>query len=295
MTSQPCGRNPAQTQNHSGILCQLQTYRVDELRPHPSYVRHGCSVSVSQMSALAALGALAFREPIVITGDRTIIDGYARLQLARQRGMGSILCLEYDLTNAEALSWLIQSHRPSRGLKSYSRILLALDLEPSLQERALANQQAGGREKGSSSLTEALDVRAEIASIAGVSTGNVTKVKQLKKTVQPTVEAALRIGEVSIHKAWQWSRLSPQAQVKELELYHGQKGTTKASRQLIRKHVAKIAPRQLIMPSLGRMLAPLAPQVSGALDSVIVTEIEAPGKVAYLTTIALQALKSLEE
>jgi len=293
--SQPCGHNTAQPENHSEIRCQLQTWRVDELRPDPSYIRHGCSVSVSQMSALAALGALAFREPIIITRDRTIVDGYARWQLARQRGMESILCLEYDLTKAETLRWLIQSHRPSRGLNSYSRTLLALDLESSLQEQARANQQAGGREKGSSSLTEALDVRAEIASIAGVSTGNVTKVKQLKKTIQLRVEAALRIGEVSIHKAWQWSGLPPQAQLKELELYQGQKGTTKTSRQLIRKHVAKIAPKQLIMPSLGRLLAPLAPQFSAALDSVIVTEIEVPGKIAYLTTNALQALKSLEE
>src|ERR1700676_4965676 len=54
--SQPCGHNTAQPEINSEIRCQLQTWRVDELRPDPSYVRHGCSVSVSQMSALAALG-----------------------------------------------------------------------------------------------------------------------------------------------------------------------------------------------------------------------------------------------
>lgn len=77
-----------------------------------------------------------------------IIDGYARWELARRQGRQTIPCLEYDLTDEEALRWLIQSHRPSRGLNSYSRVLLALDLEPRLQERARANQQAGGQNKG---------------------------------------------------------------------------------------------------------------------------------------------------
>jgi len=88
-------------------------------------------------------------------------------------GRQTILCLEYDLTDEEALRWLIQSHRPSRGLNSYSRALLALDLEPCLQERERAKQQAGGQSKGSSHLTEAhrMDVRSEIALIAGVSKG----------------------------------------------------------------------------------------------------------------------------
>ena len=86
----------------------------------------------------------------------------------------SILCIEHDLTEEAALRWLIQSHRPSRGLNAYSRILLALDLQPSLQEKARANQRAGGRNKGSSKLTEGnrLDGRSEIAAVADVSTGN---------------------------------------------------------------------------------------------------------------------------
>jgi hypothetical protein len=170
------------------------TRTLDELRPHPSYVQHRLSVSVSQLSALAALGCLAFREPIVVTENGLIVDGYARRELARLRDDQTILCRQYDMTEEEALRWLIQSHRPSRGLNSYRRVLLALDLESCLQERARANQQAGGHSKGSSHLTEArrMDVRSEIASIAGVSTGNVTKAKQLRETAHPRVELAVR-------------------------------------------------------------------------------------------------------
>ena len=98
---------------------------LDELRPHPSYVRHRLSVSASQISALASLRSLAFDEPIVVTRNRTIIDGYARFQLAKQQKRQTIGCIEYDLSEEEALRWLIQSHRPLRGLNAFNRVLLA--------------------------------------------------------------------------------------------------------------------------------------------------------------------------
>jgi hypothetical protein len=91
----------------------------------------------------------------MITRDRKIIDGYARSELARQLDKDTILCLEHDLSEAESLRWLIQTHLPCRGLNAYCRTLLALDLEQSLKDKARANQLAGGRNKGWSNLTEA--------------------------------------------------------------------------------------------------------------------------------------------
>ncbi len=242
--------NEPPTRAKPDIACRLNTYRVDELHPHPSYVRHQCSISSAQLSALAALGDLAFREPIVTTRSRAIIDGYARWQLARRRGLATILCLEHDLTDEESLRWLIQSHRPSRCLNAFCRILLALDLEPFLQERARANQRAGGQNKSSSNLTEAkaLDVRSEVAAAAGVSTGNVTKVKQLKRMADAKVEWSVRAGQISIHRAWQWSRLPRQQQLRDLEEYQNRKGTNQTSRRLIQKHVATLAPSKLFRP-----------------------------------------------
>src|SRR5689334_822354 len=43
---------------------QLVICRRDELRAHPSYLRHNLSVTASQLSALNAKGELAFRDPI---------------------------------------------------------------------------------------------------------------------------------------------------------------------------------------------------------------------------------------
>jgi ParB-like chromosome segregation protein Spo0J len=243
------------------------------------------------------MGSLAFREPIVVTENGMIVDGYARCELARLRGNQTILCLQYDLPEEEALRWLVQSHRPSRGLNAYCRTLLALDLEPFLRKQAEANQRAGGQNKNASNLTEAkkLDVRSEIAAAAGVSTGNVTKVNQLRNTAHPKVEQVMRAGEISIHRAWQWSRLSQRQQLRELEEYQNRKGTNQTSRRLIQKHVARLSPAQLIPPSLGALLKPLVADRSGVLDSIVVTEVDAPGNIAYLTKDALRTVRSIEE
>jgi hypothetical protein len=272
------------------------THPLRELRPHPSYTQHQLSVSATQLSSLAGLGRSAFRDPIVITRNGIVVHGYARWELARRQGHQTILCLEYDLTDEEALRWLIKSYRPSRGLNSCCRVLLALDLEPCLQERARANQQTGGQSKGSSHLTEAhrIDVRSEIALIAGVSTGNVTKTKQLRERAHPKVESAVRTGEISIHLGWRWSRSLPEQQLHHLEEYRSRKGTNQTSRRLIKRHVARLSPTQLIPASLGSLLKPIVPK-SAALDSIVVTEIDAPGNIAYFTKDALSTLRSIEE
>ena len=162
------------------IQSQLVTRRPEELRPHPSYVRHRLSVPASRLSALAERGDLVFREPLAITQDNVILDGYALWELSRLQGRMTLQCVKYELTQTEALEWLLQNHRRSNGLNDFIRILLALDLEPLLQETARQNQRVGGQNKGSSTLPEAdrLDVRSAIASTAGVSVGNVSKVKQ---------------------------------------------------------------------------------------------------------------------
>jgi hypothetical protein len=281
----------------NGLQCQLASRRVDELRPHPSYVRHQLSVSASQLSALAALGSLAFREPIVVSRNRTIIDGYTRFQLAQRQERETLLCLDYDLTEEEALRWLIQSHRPSWALNAFSRVLLVLDLEPFLQERARANQRTGGQHKGSSNLTEAqkVDSRSELAATAGVCPGNIRKVKQLIESVQPMIKEALKADEISIHLAWQWRRLPAQQQLEKFEEHRSRRGTNQTSRRLIRKHVARLSPPRLIPPTLGDLLRTFTPGRAALIDSIVISEIDAPGRIAYFTKSALRTLTSTEE
>ncbi len=114
---------------------QIVTRTLDQLRPHPSYIRHQLTVPAYQLSALVSSGDLAFQDPLLITRDRLILDGYARWELARKQGRPTLPCIEYDLTEAEALHCLLQRHRRSTGLNDFCRILLALDLEPLKRRR----------------------------------------------------------------------------------------------------------------------------------------------------------------
>jgi hypothetical protein len=281
-------------QQLDGVPGQLLTCPPAEIRPHPSYDRNNLAVSSSQLAALAALGDLAFREPLLITGDRTIVDGYARWKLAQLTNRPLLLCMEYQLDETEALQLLLRTHRRLNGFIAFNRIGLALDLKPFFQEMARSNRRVHRQSDGSSNLTR-VDVRTQIAIEAGVSTGNVTKFEQVIKTAHPKVQQAARAGEISLHKAWKWRNLSPGGQLSELHLDQAKKGTKGTIRQLIRKHVEKQAPALPRLRSLRDLLRGSAAPESKALDSIAVIVINVPGNIAFLTPGAIQTLGGLEE
>jgi hypothetical protein len=273
---------------------QLVTCRLDELRPHPSYVRHHLTVPASQLSALAERGDRAFLEPLAITRERTILDGYARFELARLQGRASLPCLAYELTESEALHRLLERHRRSDGLNAFSRTLLALELEPWFKEKARLNQRAGGQNKGSSKLTEAarLDVRSKIAAAAGVSVGNVTKVKHLTTTAHSDLLQALRSGEISIHRGWRWSKAPPEEQQAAFRLFQSERGIKKTIRTLVSRHRSKSLP---VVPDLGDLARQLSALDTSKFGPVSMAVIRAPGRVIFLTEEIYQALRSQEE
>lgn len=226
----------------------------------------------------------------MVTRQGTIIDGRARVEMARLQGRTTLPCLEYDLTDSQALEKLIQMHRRSTGVNDFSRILLALDLEPELKEKARQNQSLGGHRKGSSNLTTAprLDVRSEIARIAGVSVGNVTKVKQILTGAHSDVIRALRERELSIHRAWSWCKRSSEDQKNLLWELHSSKGIRKVIRELISMHQlpSQTAPATpLELTELQHALN------SGKLDSIRVIPVKAPGKAILVTEELLQSLQ----
>jgi hypothetical protein len=275
---------------------RLVTCTVEQLRPHASYERHRFTVCPSRLSALAERGDFIFHEPLMITRNRTIIDGYCRWELARRQGRTTVTCIEYELTDEEALRWLLHRHRRVEGLNAFCRILLVLDLEPWFREQARVNQSAGGRSKGSSKLTEAerVDVRSEIAAVAGVSLGNVTKVKQVMTTACTELQDALRNGEVSIHRAWLWREMSSENQRRALMLYRGEKGVKKTIRRLISKHMSNnpVSPESLGLAGLARRLL----QLQGPhLSSVAVAAVDVPGKAVFVTEELLQLVPAQEE
>lgn len=295
MDEAPPGEQNDTGQPLNDIQGQLITCRVDELQPHPGCIRHHIEIPTLKLSPLVELGDLAFREPLLITKDRTILDGYARWTLARQRGRLTLPCIEYDLSEAEGLYWLLQKHRRSNGLNAFSRVLLALELEPWFREQARSNQRAGGQNRGSPKLTEAdkVDVRSKIADAAGVSAGNVSKVKQLAANAPPAILQALREGETSIHRASVWLRV-PHNQLDQLRLHKNLRGITRKIDSLLQAHRAShgSSDADLDIQRIGSALAAMGPQRRA---TVLVTIVNLPGDVLLLSTGLLHALESQGE
>jgi len=260
-----------------------------DLHAHASYVRHHLAVPFFKLSRLAEIGDLAFRDPILITPDGTILDGYGRWEIARRQGRTTVCCREYQLTEHEALQFLVQSRIGSRGQSAFCRICLALDLEPALRERALANQRAGGQNKGSSKLTKAdsLDVRSKIAIIACASPANVSKVKQLLSKAIPELLDALRMEEIRIHSAWKWMILGGADQKQALWDYQKRREIQQTIRTLISKHKTRPSSDTPTLQELCTQLSAIKPEL---LRQVQIVATNTRGKVLTVSKELLQDL-----
>ena len=215
---------------------RLVHHAPEQLRPHPVYV-DVCGPIAKEETPHDLAESTPVIAPLLTTRDGLILDGHTRWQLTVREGRSSVACIEYDLTIEQAVLFMLDQYRRAERLNAFGRIVMALQLESHWRARARERQRQGGTGKLSSNLTEAgtMDVRAEIARAAGVGAGNVSKVKQLLDTAAPAVREALRRDEISIHRAWQWRRLRPSQQNKELDQYRSRKDINHTIRHLLRK------------------------------------------------------------
>jgi len=282
--------------------CRIIPRRVSELRPHPSYARLGIKVPASRLNALLEMGEDAFLFPMIVTSSGIVIDGYARLEVARLQGRAIVECIEYDISEEEALRRLLLCHRPSPGLPPFSRIAMARDLSKSLREKALQHQQAGGKSKGSSKLTEAekVEVRKEIAAAAGSSVGTLSHALEVLKTGDPEILRALCNGEIKIDRAWRWSKESRICQCENLKLYRRHRGMERIAEKLVARQMKKLNSKRrpasrwknaTLSETVSR-LGSLAPEVLGAVDVIF---IKAPASILALSEDIAQRLGFREE
>ena len=257
------------------------------LHPHPRYQELRGPTAATQVQR-ARRQAGPIQEPLLTTVDGTILDGHARWRVAIERHQPTLPCFEYDVTDDEALQVVIQRHRRSEGLNDYGRIVLALDLESYFRERRRGTPSTG-HPRPSSKLTnrERRDVRQNLAEEAGVSTGNVTKVKQLLDSVIPELRERLLRSEVSIHRTWQWRTLAPTAQRNALweHLHQGTIKTTIA--RLVRAHVdarASVRPTDVAATVLGGLARLDA-------DDIAVAVVDVPGRAVVVTRACYDELQ----
>ena len=147
-------------------------------------------------------------------------------------GKREINCIEYPLTDDESLQFILIHHRPQHGWNAFIRTCLALRLEPYFQQRALDNMRAGGRYKGLADLPKAqrVDVREEIAALAGVAPRTVTNVKTILKTAHPRLIEALKEGTLTINRALQLCKLPKSEQMEHFICWGEQRAIKKVIR-----------------------------------------------------------------
>jgi len=150
-------------------------------------------------------------------------------------GRHEIHCIEYSLSEEESLQFIISHHQPRRGWNAFIRIRLALKLEPYFQQRALDNMRAGGKYKGLANLPEAqqIDVRQEIARVAGVGARNVSNVRTILQTAHPRLIETLRDGTLTINRAIQFCKLPWAEQLEQFIRYSEERATNKVIRRSI--------------------------------------------------------------
>jgi hypothetical protein len=182
----------------------------EELRIHPALEETGFCAFLPELQEVARCQDLMLPEqPVLVTHNRVIVAGFERWRMAVSRRVPTIECLEYTLTDEGALQFMLSLQRRRNYWNPFIRIRLALKLEGALQQRALANMQMGGKYKGSATLPKAaqIDVRQQIAAIAGAGGRNVSKVKEIVDQGHPRILGELANGSISINRAHQLCRL----------------------------------------------------------------------------------------
>jgi hypothetical protein len=238
----------------------------EQLRLHPALQELGWTVAIDEFNDAGRLKDQPVPVPILITTNGTILAGFGRLRSALFDDQHEINCVEYPLSEEEALPFIITHHRPQSGWNAFIRIRLALKLELYIQQRALDNMRAGGKYKGSANLPEAqhIDVRQEIARAAGVGARNVSNVRTILQTTHPRLIEALRDGTLTINRAIQFCRLPRAEQLEQFIRYSEERATNK----VIRRSIAR--PKE----------EKISPDVVTVLDALQQQEARQPGSVA---------------
>ena len=231
------------------------------------------------------------RVPVLVTNDGIIIAGFGFWKSALLDDLHEIHCIEYSLSEDEALQYILFHHRPNHGWNAFIRTCLALRLKPLFRRRALHNIRSGGKYKGSSNLTEAerVDVRSDVGSAAGVCVGNVSKVKSLLLNAHSEILLALRTSEVSIHRASTWMKYLPEEQRVRLRSHRSERGIRRAIRYLIASHDPKGLSVGAEAEAFLKKMSALSPHRLSEIGVFITKEC---GKAIFITQELARSLES---
>ena len=90
----------------------------EQLRPHPVYL-DVCGPMATVKTPHSPAGPTPVIAPLLTTKDGLILDGHRRWHLAAREGRPSVACIEYDLTDEQALLFMLDQYRCADRLNAF--------------------------------------------------------------------------------------------------------------------------------------------------------------------------------
>lgn len=178
------------------------------------------------------------RDPLVIW-EGVLIDGHNRFDICSKHGIDFRTVNKSFKDRDEATLWIINNQFGRRNISDFVRAELALKAEPLIaaraKERMLATQNNNAARAAVANLPqqdETGKTRDELSKLAGVSSRNISKVKNILESGSEDLVTQVRSGNVSINAAETIAELPGKETVKnggktisnqELIMAHGQR------------------------------------------------------------------------
>jgi hypothetical protein len=206
-----------------------------QLRLHPALEKLGWTCRVDELNDATRLKELSIPGPILITNTGVILAGFGSWRFEVLKGSRQIDCVEYLLDEHESLQFIVAHHHTRQFFNAFVRISLALTLKDYFHKKALENMSSGGKLKGLAKLpnAERLDVRKELADIAGVGPRNVANVVTIWETAHPRLIEALIAGDLTINGAMQFCKWPMSEQVEQFTQHCEDRETDKVIRRAV--------------------------------------------------------------
>lgn len=138
-------------------------------------------------------------EPIIVwKGHNIIVDGHNRYEICKKLGLEAKI-EEMEFKDSEdAKTYIMKHHMGRRSLSIFQRIETALKMEKNLEEKAKANQSAGGGSVKQKT-AKPINVLEELSRLAGCSHDTVSKAKKILSEGNEADIESLRMGKVKIN------------------------------------------------------------------------------------------------
>ena len=249
----------------SGLIGKSVMLVPNDLRMHAALEGLGLFGVVGEVQEGRRMGRQCVSEPILVNKTGTILAGFGRWRLAVFEGWREVDCIEYPIRDEDSLQFILNHHQPRNGWNAYVRICAALTMKPFLQQRALDNMRAGGKCKGWATLPEAsrMNVRQEIATIAGTGSRNVSNVEKIRDAAHRRLMDALSNGTIKINGAVKLCKFSKAEQLERLIRQSEDREIGKVIRESVR------SPRE----------EKINPDVVTTLEALLQQEARQPGSV----------------